>query len=159
FGAWFRAVIYKHCDRLTRRKRHSITGLEAALNVAAPDPSPHEILESRDTQKSVRAAIATLSDVEQQVVLLYYMGEHSTAVIAEFLNVTANTIKTRLYSARKRLRKHMGEIEENLNAARPSGDPKFAEKVRRMIRPEALKKAEPLFWSSGMGADLWEMFC
>src|SRR6185369_14316622 len=23
FGAWFRAVIYKYCDRMTRRKRHS----------------------------------------------------------------------------------------------------------------------------------------
>lgn len=100
FGAWFRAILYKYCDRMTRRKRRPITGLEAALEVASPAPSPHETLESRETQKSVRAAIATLSDIEQQVVLLYYMGEHSTAMIAEFLNVTANTIKTRLYSAR-----------------------------------------------------------
>jgi RNA polymerase sigma factor (sigma-70 family) len=159
FSAWFRAVLYKHCDRLTRRRRRPITGLEAAVEVATPEPSPHEILETRDAQRSVRAAIARLSKAEQQVVLLYYMGEHSTAMIAEFLNVTANTVKTRLYSARKRLRKHMGEIEENLNAARPSSDSKFAEKVRRMIRPEALKKSEPLFWSPGMGADLWELFC
>jgi ankyrin repeat protein len=34
-----------------------------------------------------------------------------------------------------------------------------ADKVRRLIRPEALKKHEPLFWSPGNGADVWEMFC
>jgi ankyrin repeat protein len=28
-----------------------------------------------------------------------------------------------------------------------------------MIRPEALKKNEPLLWAPGMGADVWAMFC
>src|SRR5262249_8146118 len=144
FAAWFRTIVFKHCDRLTRRKRHPLTGLEAALEVASPEPSPHELLEARATRQSVREAISSLSDNERQVVLLYYMGEHSTTAIAEFLEVTANAVKTRLYSARKRLRKHMGHIEENLNAARPSSDAKFAEKVQRMIRPEALKKNDHL---------------
>lgn len=159
FAAWFRTIIFKHCDRITRRKRPPMTDLESALELASQEPSPHEILESRAIQKSVREAITSLSETERQVVLLYYMGEHSTAVIAEFLDVTANAVKTRLYSARKQLRKHMENIEENLQAARPSSDPRFAEKVQRMIRPDALKKNEPLIWSSGMGTDVWEMFC
>ncbi len=159
FSAWFRTILFKHCDRIRRRKRHSVTGLEAAVEMASPEPSPHEALEWRETRRSLREAIANLSDAEQQVVLLYYMGEHSTAAIAKFLDVTINAVKTRLYSARKRLRKYMGHIEKDLNAARPSSDPKFAEKVQRMIRPEALKKNEPLVWSTGMGADVWEMFC
>lgn len=49
--------------------------------------------------------------------------------------------------------------DENLQAARPSGDPKLTEKVQRMVRPEALKKNAPLEWSPGMGTDVWEMFC
>lgn len=32
-------------------------------------------------------------------------------------------------------------------------------KIERMIRPDALKKNEPLIWSPGAGADVWEMFC
>ena len=159
FAAWFRAIIFKHCDRMTRRKRHPLTELEAALDVASPDPSPEEKLELQETKTSVWKAIAALSDAERAVVLLYYMSDHSQTVIAEFLNVNANTVKTRLYSARKRLRKYMGNIEDNLKAARPSGDPKFAEKVQRMIRPEALKQKKPWMWSPGIGADVWEMFC
>jgi ankyrin repeat protein len=38
-------------------------------------------------------------------------------------------------------------------------DPKSAAKIQRMIRPEALRKDEPLVWSPGNGADVWEMFC
>lgn len=159
FPAWFRTIIFKHCDRITRRKRHSLTALETALDVTTPEPSPHEALEARAIQQAVRAAIAALSDTEQQVVLLYYMGDHSTAAIAAFLDITANAVKTRLYAARKHLKKFMGQLEEDLNAARPSSDARFAEKVQRMIQPEALKKKEPLTWSPGMGTDVWEMFC
>lgn len=36
---------------------------------------------------------------------------------------------------------------------------KCADKIRRMIRPEALAKNDPLFWSPGKEADVWEMFC
>jgi RNA polymerase sigma factor (sigma-70 family) len=159
FGAWLRTIIFKHCDRLTRRKRLPLTDLEAALDVAAPESSPHEILEARRLQQAVREALAALSETERQVVLLYYMGEHSTAAIAAFLEITANAVKTRLYAARKRLRKHVANIEADLNAARPSRNTKFAEKVQRLIQPEALKKTERLVWSSGMETDVWEMFC
>src|SRR5215510_15242937 len=144
---------------MTRRRRRPLTGLEAALEVASPEPSPQENLELEEIKTSIWKAIAALSDTERAVVLLYYMGEHSQAVIAEFLNVTTNAVKTRLYSARKRLRRYMGQIEENLNVARPSSGPKFAEKVQRLIRPEALKQKKPWMWSPGIGADVWEMFC
>ncbi len=92
FAVWFRAIIFKHCDRLARRKRHPVIGLEAALEVASPEPSAQEILELQETRTSVWKAIAALSDIERPVVLLYYMGEHSHAVIAEFLNITTNDL-------------------------------------------------------------------
>ncbi|MHA4741924.1 ankyrin repeat domain-containing protein [Dyadobacter sp. MSC1_007] len=28
-----------------------------------------------------------------------------------------------------------------------------------MTQPEALRKNEPLFWSTGVGTDVWQMFC
>ena len=53
----------------------------------------------------------------------------------------------------------MADTAETLGTARPSGDSKFAEKVRRMIQPAPLKQQIPLLWSPGMGSDVWEMFC
>jgi ankyrin repeat protein len=33
------------------------------------------------------------------------------------------------------------------------------DKIQRMIRPEALKKKEPLLWGAGSGADVWKLLC
>jgi RNA polymerase sigma factor (sigma-70 family) len=158
FAAWLRTIVFKHCDRLRRRKLPALAGLDAALAVASSEPSAQEMLEAQEQSAALRVAIAALTEVEQEVVLLYYMGGHSQSEIADFLGTTPNAIKTRLYSARRRLRAHMGDIERRLGAARPSGDDEFAERVRRMIQPEVLKKKEPWLWSPGMGSDVWEMF-
>ena len=53
----------------------------------------------------------------------------------------------------------MDDIEKRLDAARPSGDPTFADRVQRMIQPEALKQQKPWLWSPGIGTDVWAMFC
>ncbi|HET7560331.1 MAG TPA: sigma-70 family RNA polymerase sigma factor [Limnochordia bacterium] len=159
FPAWFRTLIVKYCDRLTRRKRHPVVAVEAAMNLASSEPSPLEAIEAREEAAALRQAIAQLSDAQQQVVVLYYMGERSHKEIAEFLGVPTNVVKTRLYAARRRLRRHLERIESGLRAARVSNSTEFTEEVVRMIQPEALKKDEPLFWSPGIGRDVWELFC
>jgi ankyrin repeat protein len=51
-------------------------------------------------------------------------------------------------------------MSENPQDRSSSPDVKSAaEKIRRIIRPEALKKNEPLFWAPGLGTEVWEMFC
>jgi RNA polymerase sigma factor (sigma-70 family) len=159
FSAWLRTIVFKRCDRITRRARHALTGIEAALEVATPGPSPEEALEASEARAALGEAIASLSAQEQQIVLLYYMGDQSQSSIAAFLSVNTNVVKTRLYAARQRLRAHMSDIEKGLGGARPSGDPRFAEKVRRLIQPEALRQKKPWMWSPGIGTDVWEMFC
>ena len=159
FPSWFRRIVFKHCDRITRRKEHELAPLAAALEVASHQPSALDTLEVHETQRTLSKAIATLSDAEQRAVLLFYMGDQSLAAIADFLGVTPNAVKTRLYSARRRLRAHMSDIEKRLDAARPSSDDRFAAAVARMIQPEALKQQRPWEWSPGIGTDVWAMFC
>jgi ankyrin repeat protein len=53
----------------------------------------------------------------------------------------------------------MGDIETRLKGARPSSDSSFADRVTRMIQPEALKQKKPWLWSPGIGIDVWAMFC
>src|SRR5262249_42774705 len=132
---------------------------DAAARVESVDLSPHEALERTELRRALETSVARLSEAEQQVVLLYYMGDQSQASIAEFLGVTANTVKTRLYAARRTLRPHMSDLEKHFEAARPSTTPRFAQAVRRMIQPAALKQQKPWLWSPGIGADVWEMFC
>lgn len=103
FPSWFRRIVFKHCDRITRRKEHRVAPVAAALECASTDPSALDTLEQRETRDILYTAVATLSDAEQRAVLLFYMGDQSLAAIADFLGITTNTVKTRLYSARRRL--------------------------------------------------------
>jgi RNA polymerase sigma factor (sigma-70 family) len=159
FPGWFRRILFKQCDRVSRRKRRDVIGLDGAIGVASAEPSPHDALERRELRETLGRVIGRLGKAERQVVLLFYMGDHSQSAIAEFLGVTANTVKTRLYAARQALRSHMSDLEKHLDAGRPSSNPRFADAVRRMIRPEALKLEKPWLWSPGIGTDVWEMFC
>ncbi len=58
----------------------------------------------------VRAAVNRLPDKLKVVVLLYYMEELSTAQIAEVIKIPAGTVLSRLYQARKRLRKELEDV-------------------------------------------------
>src|SRR5947207_7041760 len=49
FPTWLRRIVFKHCDRITRRAHGVLTGLDAALDVASNEPSAHDILERRET--------------------------------------------------------------------------------------------------------------
>jgi ankyrin repeat protein len=53
----------------------------------------------------------------------------------------------------------MQDNDQSLQAALSSNDPNLAAKIKRMIQPEALRKNEPLLWSTGTGTDVWDLFC
>ncbi len=53
----------------------------------------------------------------------------------------------------------MDDIERGRYRARPSRDSASADKVARLIPPEALKQQKPWLWSPGAGTDVWAMFC
>ena len=70
----------------------------------------HYVSEQRETEATehrfeiVRKLLAKLPDGERRVVTLHYLGEMTTKEIGKFLGVSVETVKVRLYRARKRLR-------------------------------------------------------
>ena len=68
-------------------------------------------MERGELRRALANAVSTLGEAEREAVLLYYMGDHSQAAIAEFLGITPNAVKTRLYSARQALRADMSDLE------------------------------------------------
>jgi DNA-directed RNA polymerase specialized sigma24 family protein len=47
FLGWFRTIVFKHADRITRRKRHPIAPADAADAVASSQPSLARTLEAQ----------------------------------------------------------------------------------------------------------------
>jgi len=135
FPGWFRRIVFKHCDRLTRRKRLPTAPLDAAAAVAAPGPDPAQELEGREMRDRVLEAIAALPEGERTATSLYYINGYSQGEIAEFLEVPVTTVKNRLHRSRKRLRERMMTmVDETMKSAPLPGD--FADMVVRMVSSE-----------------------
>lgn len=90
-----------------RRPRHET--LQEDSNMAPGiHPSPVRALEQREAVASAQAAVAGLSDPEQQVFLLRVSGELPFDAIAETLAIPVGTAKTRMRSALAKLRQKLG---------------------------------------------------
>src|SRR5438445_3482861 len=135
FAAWFRRVALKQCDRLTRGKRLATVPLDEAAEVVFHGPGPAEVAERAEMQTIVRDAIQALPEHERAVTVLFYISAYSHREISEFLGIPVTTVKSRLHSARRRLRDRMLELlADSLREQRPSRDESFALRFAQILR-------------------------
>jgi DNA-directed RNA polymerase specialized sigma24 family protein len=71
FAAWFRRIVFKHCDRLTRRKQKPMISLDAVHDVACADVEPVQVAEQAELRAEMHAAIARLPEQTRAVTLLF----------------------------------------------------------------------------------------
>lgn len=146
FPSWFRTVVYKQCDRMTRRKRVREVSLETTLALRAHQPSPAALVEGDELRQAVQAALLLLPVAQQQVIVLFYIAEYSQKEISSFLDVPVTTVKKRLYDAKKRLKERMTHMaQEYFQENRPSKDMQFSEKVLAVIAPDSAKHGEAIY--------------
>lgn len=72
--------------------------------------SLEERIIKREKDVSVREAVNKLPDKLKIIVLLFYMEELSTAQVAEVMKIPIGTVLSRLYQARKILRKELEDV-------------------------------------------------
>ncbi len=85
---------------LIKRRKRTVT-LEAETPVAAPGAPPDRTAEVEDL---VGKALMGLKPDDRAVVVLKYFASFSYEEIAEVLEIPARTVKSRLFTARDRLR-------------------------------------------------------
>ena len=130
FPGWLRRIVFKHCDRFTRKERLPLVRLEAVDELRSEGKNPAEWLDEREQKERVSAAIETLPEHQRVVTALFYIGQFSHREIATFLGTPATTVKNRLHAARKSLKKELTTMaRKNLRAQRPSKDQAFITKV------------------------------
>lgn len=105
FFSWiYRMTVNESLNVLKRRKR-TVT-LEAAPHVAAPGATPDRATEVQDL---VGTALMRLKPDDRTVVVLRHFASFSYEEIAEVLEIPVRTVKSRLYTARERLRLALDE--------------------------------------------------
>jgi len=113
FPAWLKRIVHKHYDRLIRGKRLTTAPLETVAEVASPHPGPAKPVERDELVRNVREAIRELPLPQREVTTLFYINGYSHQDIAEFLEIPAKTVKSRLHASRTRLRERMIDMVED----------------------------------------------
>lgn len=134
FSGWLKRIVFKQCNRITRKKSHPSVSLTQTGELVSYQSSPSNVAEEQELQQTVRQAIELLPEAEREVITLFYLGERSQKEISAFLEVPVSTIKNRLFSARKKLKTNFNHmVEDYLYSQRPSQDNSFVNKVSQTV--------------------------
>lgn len=152
FPGWFRKIVFKHCDRITRRKQFTVVPLESVAEAASSEPGPAVVVEKREMRQSVLQAISALPDNERTVTTLFYINGYTQKDIAEFLEVPVTTVNNRLHSSRTRLKERMVQMvdDEMKSHALPR---EFPERIRAL-----LAMPRPLDIEGHPVREMWQAF-
>jgi RNA polymerase sigma factor (sigma-70 family) len=135
FPGWFRRIVFKHCDRMTRGQRLVIVPLQAVEGLASDEAGQADEMERREMREKLWEAIDSLPDQERAATVLYYISGYSQREVGAFLGAPATAVKKRLFSARKRLRGLLLDaLEDSLRERRPSRHDAFAAGVMEMLK-------------------------
>lgn len=110
-AGWIRRIVRnKAIDWLRKQRDVSIAGgdQDSIIN-QIPDPasSAYEAVENASNAQQLKTALGHLSVDHREVIWLCYYEDKSIAQIAQIVECPENTVKTRLFHARKALRDYI----------------------------------------------------
>ncbi len=109
FPAWAYQIVNNKCRDLVRRDRRRRQATETYSEWIQGQEQDAVIAEE---QRSLREALDQLSGPDRAVLSLRYEESFDTAEIAYILGVPEGTVKSRLFYARRRLRKYLENDNE-----------------------------------------------
>ena len=100
---WLLAIArFKALTALRRRPDEALDD-ETAATIEDQSDDPEVALEKKDKSAAIRKCLAGLSAEHREIVDLVYYHEKSVEEVAEIVGIPENTVKTRMFYARKRL--------------------------------------------------------
>ena len=103
FGAWLRTILYNTCLKtMGKRSREKVLSEQ----VVDDKPLPQRSLERREAGANLWKALANLSPIFREPVLLHYFFAFSVEDISVWMDIPTGTVKRRLHEARKQLKKN-----------------------------------------------------
>ena len=129
FPGWLRRIVERQAHRIHSRQLDCLP-LEEAVNWPATTPEPALLVEQGEVREQLDAALAALPEAQRVVVALFYISDYSLQEISAFLGIPVGTVKSRLHTARERLKRStLTLIQETLPTYRPSRDEQFVKEL------------------------------
>jgi RNA polymerase sigma-70 factor (ECF subfamily) len=108
FGAWLFRIARNVVAGYYRGRKPTVA-LEAAAEQRAPGRSPVEEVQHREELARMRAALATLSEREQEIIRLKFGGGLGNQEIGKVMRLRAGNVAVILFRALRKLRSRMEE--------------------------------------------------
>ena len=93
------------------RTEYVFTDDQNSFDIADPSPDGEELAVIRERNDEIRRAVMELPEKMRQVVILFYTEDMKITEIAEILRISEGTVKSRLHSAKKKLRERLEHYE------------------------------------------------
>ena len=113
FSSWLNRIVINQCrmrfrDRLHTRSAATAGGCgDSGLQVVDANPDPEQGLLERDRWDSVKTEIRLLPAIYREALVLRYLDHLSLTDLADRLEVTVATVKSRLFRGKIALRRRM----------------------------------------------------
>lgn len=109
FLGWIKTVTANHCKTKLTRSKDNISLDDGTWELAdcSDQICPSKAAENKEVCALVREAVKALPQLLRESVMMFYFNQMSVRQIADILEVNENTVKSRLYSARKTMKKYL----------------------------------------------------
>ncbi len=126
-SAWIRRIVRNKAVDMLRKPAKRETGQSDSYFAAIEDSSPTPEQEALigDERRWLREALAVLNSDQREVIVLCYYQEMSVKEIADATGSAVNTVKTRLFYARRKLHDWIeahNSVERQVIARKPATD-------------------------------------
>jgi RNA polymerase sigma-70 factor (ECF subfamily) len=113
FGGWLRQITVRMAfHRMARRRRIRDPWPKCLDNEAAKGAGPLAELEQEEKRMQVRDGLNRLKAQDQATLEAFYLRGRSLKQMSREFETPVGTIKSRLFQARKRLRRHLKTLAE-----------------------------------------------
>ena len=102
-STWLLSIAHHRAVSVLRKRREESWNEEVAAEIADTDDDPEVVAQKVDKSALLRRAMEQLSPEHREIVDLVYYHEMSIAEVSEIVGIPENTVKTRMFYARKRL--------------------------------------------------------
>lgn len=104
---------HKALDALRRNRRHHRdVALDEALELSHPQENPAESVNRKQVTSLTQQALRALSREHQEILRLVFYEELPYEEIAVLLSIPTNTVKTRVYYAKQRLKHQLKQLDQ-----------------------------------------------
>jgi RNA polymerase sigma-70 factor (ECF subfamily) len=102
-STWLLAITRFKALSVLRKRKDAELDEDAVAAVEDPSDDPEVSAQKKDTGKVLRQCLAALTPDHREIIDLVYYHEKSVEEVAEIVGIPENTVKTRMFYARKKL--------------------------------------------------------